>query len=56
MKGALVTAINNAVARALCDLIKCLIHGHRLDAQGNYYYCKRYGHLEVRNDLVKIKC
>ncbi len=55
MKGALVTVELNAVAGALFDLIKCLIHGHSLDAQGNYYYCKRYGHLEVRNDLVKIK-
>ncbi len=40
----------------LVDFLKCLIHGHHLDARGNYYYCERCGHLEVRNDLVKIKC
>ena len=32
MKGALVTVKLNAVAGALFGLIKCLIHGHRLDA------------------------
>ena len=38
----------------LVDFLKCFIHGHHLDVQGNYNYCKRYSHLEVRNDLVKI--
>ena len=35
----------------LIDLLKCLILGHQLDALGNYYYCERCGHLEVKAEL-----
>jgi len=36
----------------LVDFLKCLIHGHCLEGWGNYYYCQRCGHLEVRNELL----
>jgi len=39
----------------LLDFFKCLVYSHHFVECGNYYYCTRCGHLEVRSDLVKIK-
>ncbi|MFC1915815.1 hypothetical protein ACFLW4_03890 [Chloroflexota bacterium] len=38
----------------LFDFLKCLIHGHCLEGWGNYYYCERCGHLEVKEELLAI--
>jgi hypothetical protein len=38
----------------LIDLLICLIRGHRLEGWGNYYYCQRCGHLEVKQELLAV--
>jgi len=35
----------------IVDFVKCFFRGHCLKGCGNYMYCLRCGHLEVKKDV-----